>query len=391
MYYEKFYAKGGEPVNNDKDTDYEQPLGANDNTSDTVAVEDAEPIAEAISDNEVEETEAEAISDNEAEETEAEAISDNEGNEDTDELDWCPTGIHYSELTYDDDGNPERSDKELNTASDEVTSEPDGGEEFLEEELSESGESDGESDIDGDDSLPPIEDDECFDSEAEDEEDDACECETIAKPERKKRERSVGSRGVDTLFDFLELFIFTFVAVLIATSFLFRHSVVSGDSMMNTLQDADKLIISDLFWEPQYMDIVVVQDYSAGMDEPIVKRVIATEGDTVKVTPDGIYVNDQFLREDSYVYIDSHFKYYYDLDWSAFSDNETLKFVHGQYYEFTVPENEIFILGDHRNDSKDSRYYGTVREDSVLGRVIVRFYPFESFTFFERKGAEDGN
>ena len=204
---------------------------------------------------------------------------------------------------------------------------------------------------------------------------------SVKSDRKEKRAREIGSRGIDTIFDFLELFIFTLVGVLIATSFIFRHSVVSGPSMMNTLQNNDKLIISDLFYEPEYMDIVVVQDYSAGITDPIVKRVIATEGDRVRVTPKAIYVNGKPLKEDDYIYIDiPSYSYPIDIDAVHFKDNDTLVHVKGQYYEFTVPENEIFIMGDHRNDSRDSRYYGTVREDSVLGKVILRFYP--NFTFF---------
>lgn len=205
------------------------------------------------------------------------------------------------------------------------------------------------------------------------------------KPEklkRPKKEREVGSRGVDTLFDFLELFIFTFVGVLLVTTFIFRHSVVSGNSMINTLHDGDKLIISDLFYSPDYGDIVVVEDHTANITSPIVKRVIALEGDTVRVTHGGIFVNGVLEDTVSYVYTDG-IAYFYDLDdYRYFKDYEGFVFEEGQYYEFIVPENEIYVLGDHRNDSTDSRRRGTVREDAVLGRVILRFYPFEDFKFF---------
>ncbi len=199
---------------------------------------------------------------------------------------------------------------------------------------------------------------------------------------RKRPEREIGSRGIDTLFDFLELFIFTFVAVLLVTTFLFRHSVVSGDSMMNTLHDEDKLIISDLFYTPDYGDIVVVEDHTAGITSPIVKRVIALEGDTVRVTYDAIWVNGEPLDESEYVFTDG-IQYFYDLsDHIYFKDYESYAFIPAEYYEFRVPADEIYVLGDHRNDSTDSRKRGTVREDSVLGRVIVRFYPFDDFKFF---------
>jgi len=202
-----------------------------------------------------------------------------------------------------------------------------------------------------------------------------------ARVRKERPEREVGSRGIDTLFDFLELFIFTFVGVLLVTTFIFRHSVVSGDSMKNTLHDSDKLIISDLFYTPDYGDIVVVEDHTAGITSPIVKRVIALEGDTVRVTHTGIFVNGEPEPSGDYVFTDG-VEYYYDLsDHIYFKDYEEYAFLPGVYYEFKVPKDEIYVLGDHRNDSTDSRRRGTVREDSVLGRVIVRFYPFSDFKF----------
>lgn len=198
------------------------------------------------------------------------------------------------------------------------------------------------------------------------------------EPQRQRKKREVGKRAIDTVFDFVELFIFTLVAVLVVTTFIFRHSVVSGPSMMMTLEDGDKLIISNLFYEPEYMDIVVIEDYSCGMTSPIVKRVIATEGDTVKIAPEGIYVNGKFLDESEYVYTEGK-HYTYILNSDPFKRNDTLVEVLGEYIEFVVPEDEVFLLGDHRNDSKDSRTYGTMREDAILGKVIFRLSPFTYF------------
>ncbi len=171
-------------------------------------------------------------------------------------------------------------------------------------------------------------------------------------------------RKVDTRFDFLELFVFTLVAVMIITTFIFRHSVVEGPSMQNTLQDGEHLIISGLFYTPKRGDIVVCQDYETGHKNPIVKRVIAVGGDTVEILPDGsVLVNGELQRED-YVFIDPGM-----ID--TFPGME----------EVTVPEDMVFVMGDHRNMSSDSREFLStfVREDAILGKVILRFYPFEKF------------
>ena len=166
-------------------------------------------------------------------------------------------------------------------------------------------------------------------------------------------------RRIDNRFDFVELFIFTLLIVMVLTSFIFRHSIVEGGSMQNTLQDGEHLIISDAFYTPCRGDIVVCEDYTTGLRKPIVKRIIAIAGDTVDISVDGVIsVNGEILQEE-YVFIDG--KAYY----------EPLNIV--------VPDGEIFVMGDHRNASTDSREFGCVDADSILGKVLLRFYPFDKF------------
>lgn len=215
-----------------------------------------------------------------------------------------------------------------------------------------------------------------------------------AKPEVKDKESydPEAPRRIDVIFDFIELLVFTLVGVLILTSFFFRHAVVEGGSMLNTLEPRDVLLISDFLYTPERGDIVVVEDYTLqnkNLRKPIVKRVIALEGDRVEVRRDAIYVNSVKLVE-PYVYIDDAGFDYYD----AKIDRRTIEngplstldgfFINNEYYTFTVPDGEVFVLGDHRNDSTDSRDVGTVREDAILGGVIVRLYPFDKFGKIEQ-------
>ncbi len=195
-------------------------------------------------------------------------------------------------------------------------------------------------------------------------------------------------RYVDFIFDFAELFIFTLVAVLIMTTFFVRHSVVDGPSMEGTLHHGDVLVLSDLFYAPKVGDIVVVEDYTTELKKPIVKRVIAVGGQMIKVTPDAIYVGDDeaslLKLEESYVYIDERNYKYDDYPGAVNLENETfeIKFLPGgelDYYQLVVPEGEIFVMGDHRNDSADSRLIGTIDCDAVLGRVLFRLFPFDRF------------
>ena len=166
-------------------------------------------------------------------------------------------------------------------------------------------------------------------------------------------------RKVDMRFDFVELFVFTLAAVLVIMTFFFKHSVVEGSSMEQTLHEGEHLIISDFFYTPETGDIIVCEDYSTGHLKPLVKRVIATGGQTVRIDPYGnVYVDGELLEED-YVYID------------GYMENIPLF--------YSVPEGEVFVMGDHRNLSSDSRAFGTVSENSILGKVLLRFYPFDKF------------
>lgn len=184
------------------------------------------------------------------------------------------------------------------------------------------------------------------------------------KDEAEDKKKKPGTRGIDSLFDFVELFIFSLAAVFIITTFFFRHSVVDGDSMESTLFDGEHIIISDLFYKPERGDIIVCEDYSTELPVPVVKRVIAIGGDRITIDAQGIVkVNNVALDESDYVYIDNPFYEYTP-------------------YDIIVPEGELFVMGDHRNvssDSRDPERLGTVKEDSVLGKVLFRFYPFDRF------------
>ena len=160
------------------------------------------------------------------------------------------------------------------------------------------------------------------------------------------------------LYEWIETFCFAIALMVVLFIFVFRYVTVDGNSMMNTLQDQDKLIISNFNYTPQTGDIVVI--YIEGQNKPYIKRVIATEGQTVKIDFEKwqVYVDGELLEEDYVLRREG------DMHYAAFYNGE-----------FTVPEGQVYVMGDNRNDSTDSRVLGCLDEHNIIGRVIVRLAP----------------
>ena len=175
-----------------------------------------------------------------------------------------------------------------------------------------------------------------------------------------------------SFLDIVEMFVIAMSVVLIIFSFFFRQTVVDGDSMMNTLQNGERLLITNCFYTPERSDIVVFQTTETGRKYPLVKRIIAIEGDTVRIEKNGIYVNGELLSE-PYAYTTNKHYVYQDGLMNCFTLGK----------DYTVPEDHIFVLGDHRDNSADSRSFGFVPENSILGHVFLRIMPFSEFGFVD--------
>ena len=174
-------------------------------------------------------------------------------------------------------------------------------------------------------------------------------------PEIKKRK--LKERRGET-FDWIQSLVVALFACVLIFTFLVRVVGVVGTSMLNTLHPGDRILVSNLFYTPKRGDIIVLRKESFN-SEPIVKRVIATEGETVTIDFEGgiVYVDGVALDE-PYTLEPTHRR----ID---FGDS------------VTVPEGCLFVMGDNRNDSKDSRMrvVGFIDEKYIMGKVVGRIMP----------------
>lgn len=151
-------------------------------------------------------------------------------------------------------------------------------------------------------------------------------------------------------------------AVLIVT-FGFQVARVEGRSMAPTLEDQDRLIVNKLVYriaDPRRGDIVMLY-YPLDPDKSFVKRVIAEENDTVRIVDGRVYVNDVPLHDD-----------YVPDDYRS----------HDDWGPQVIPEGYYFVMGDHRNNSSDSRHWGMVPKKYIIGKVQIRWWPVPEARMF---------
>ena len=190
-------------------------------------------------------------------------------------------------------------------------------------------------------------------------------------------------------FDYLEIFVLSITMVLILFTFCARLCRVDGESMKNSFEDGQMLIISDFLYTPDNGDVVVFHQ-TERYQKPLVKRVIATSGQQVVLNFDqkSILITD--IQTGEQIDFSDEFATYYNQDKTAYGDrfpwhdnlyssNNPLNAVYDEQagtYTFTVPDGKLFVMGDNRNFSADSRTIGFIDERTVLGKAIIRIKPF---------------
>ncbi|MBQ2966924.1 MAG: signal peptidase I [Clostridia bacterium] len=168
------------------------------------------------------------------------------------------------------------------------------------------------------------------------------------------------------ILEWIVVILAAFIIAQLINNFVFRFARVDGPSMEHTLHDKDYLLVWKLGYEPQCGDIIVFEtDMNVQgqiKKQYLVKRVIATEGQTVEVNydTDEVFVDGKLIKED----------YIKEPDMSSFTDQ--------QVYPLTVPDNYIYVMGDNRNNSFDSRAKGAIPVSEITGKVVFRLLPFNA-------------
>lgn len=174
------------------------------------------------------------------------------------------------------------------------------------------------------------------------------------KPDNNKFKNELG--------EWLKSLVIAVIIAMFIKTFLFNTTYVLGNSMYPTLHEKDRLIanIFTLYTKGPKRGDIVLLDAPDVAHKKYIKRVIGLPGDTIEILDGRVYRNGKLLEEE-----------YIEKNAYTHTYNE---------YKWEIKEGEVFVLGDNREEgaSKDSRFFGTIEEDSIKGIAKFRFYPFDS-------------
>lgn len=187
------------------------------------------------------------------------------------------------------------------------------------------------------------------------------------KSDEKYDEKSSNNLRSDKLLQFLD-WIKTFLLVILIglfiTLFVVQRNTVSGPSMEPTLHDKDQIIVEKIskYFSINRGDIVTINEKNAEHpDNLLIKRIIGLPGEKIELKDGKVFVDEQVLQEDY-------------LTQGVVTHADPIR----NEQVVTLGKNEYYVLGDNRPVSKDSRRIGTVHKNQIIGKLLIRFYPFDS-------------
>jgi signal peptidase I len=189
-------------------------------------------------------------------------------------------------------------------------------------------------------------------------------------------EQVAGTNWQRELFEWVKVIVVAVVIAVLLKTFVMTLARVDGRSMEPTLHHADRMYINKLFYKPERGDVVIIKSKRTN-EKFWIKRVIAVEGDTLFIdfTNGDVYVNDEIIDEP-----------YIKEPTLSFGNYVNRLLSNGEFTRqnpLTIPEGEVFVMGDNRNNSSDSRAIGPVAVEDVEGHAVFRFWPLNQMGNFD--------
>ncbi len=203
---------------------------------------------------------------------------------------------------------------------------------------------------------------------------------------QETEKKSWRSGWVKEVLDWVEAIAIAVIVALLLRNFVLTLALVSGSSMENTLHNGDRLYVNKLFYTPEKGDVVIIET-DKHPEGPLVKRVIATEGDTIYIDPYTyeVYVNDKLLEED-------YIKGRTILHMAGINAETGMPVYQGELFNdpdysranpIVIGEGEVFAMGDNREHSSDSRNLGLFKTDEIAGHALFRFWPLSDMEMMD--------